>query len=120
MGISGGGVLPLVLTNVSLSGDQKTVTISGPFNFTPGINYLLSVSNVVDQAATPNLLSPNPTIAPFTLSAPLGTIYSFNSGIPSGVKLFGNAQIETSPDPTIGGYVALTDADENENAARYY
>ncbi len=117
VGITGGGVLPLALTNVTLSADQKTVTISGPFNFAPGTNYFLTVANVVDQAATPNVLSPNPTIAPFTLSAPLGTTYNFNSGIPSGVKLFGTAQIETSPDPTIGGCVALTDADENENGA---
>jgi hypothetical protein len=115
--IAGSGTLPLALTNATLSADQQTVTFIGPFNFALGTNYLLTVSNVVDQAATPNLLSPNPTVAPFTLSAPLGTTYNFNSGIPSGVKLFGNAQIETSPDPTIGGYVALTDAAENENGA---
>jgi hypothetical protein len=115
--VSGGGTLPLVLTNAALSTDQQTVTFIGPFSFTLGTNYLLTVSNVVDQAATPNPLSPNPTLAPFTLSAPLGTTYNFNSGIPPGVELFGNAQIETSPDPTIGGYVALTDAAENENGA---
>jgi len=115
--ITGGGSFPVTVTNVSLSADQQTVTFIGTFNFGVGTNYTLTVSNVKDQATTPNTLSPNPTAAPFTLSAPLGTTYNFNSGLPSGVRIFGNASIETSPNPSIGGYVALTDAAVNENGA---
>ena len=115
--LTAGGSYLFTVTNVSLSADQQTVTFSGPFNFGPGTNYTLTVANIKDQASTPNLLSPNPTIASFTLSAPLGTTYNFNSGVPSGVALYGNASIETSPDPSIGNYVALTDAALNENGA---
>ena len=115
--LSGGGSFPITVTNISLSTDQQTVTLLGLFNFSAGTNYTLTVQNVEDQASTPNILSPNPTIAPFTLSAPLGTSYNFNSGLPPNVDLYGNASIETSPDPSIGGYIALTDAAENENGA---
>jgi hypothetical protein len=113
--VTGHGSFPLSITNVSFSADQQTVTFSGPFNFGVGTNYTLIVQNVKDQATTPNLISPNPNSDPFTLSAPLGTTYNFNSGVPSGVTLYGNASIETSS--TVGGYVALTDAGENENGA---
>ena len=115
--VTGGGLFPFTVTNASLSADQQTVTFTGTFNFGVGTNYTLTVSNVRDQASTPNLLNPNPTSAPFILSAPLGTTYNFNSGVPSGVRLFGNAAIETSPDPSIGNYIALTDAALNENGA---
>jgi hypothetical protein len=115
--ITGGASYPISVTNISISADQQTVTLLGPFNFESGTNYTLTVQNVKDQSSTPNFLSPNPTIAPFTLSAPLGITYNFNSGIPAGVKLSGNASIETSPDPSIGNYVALTDAARNENGA---
>ncbi len=115
--LTGGGSFPFLVTNASLSADQQTVTLLGAFNFGLGTNYSLVVQNVKDQASTPNSLSPNPTTAPFTLSAPLGTTYNFNAGIPTGVALYGNASIETSSDPNIGGYVALTDATENENGA---
>ena len=112
--LSSGGSFPINVTGVTLSADQQTVTLTGPFNFGTGTNYSLTVQNVKDQASTPNILSPNPTIAPFTLSAPLGTTYNFNDGLPSGVTLYGNASIETGI-PSIGNYVALTDAAENEN-----
>ncbi len=115
--LSGGGTFPITVTNISLSSDQQTVTLLGLFNFGAGTNYTLTIKNVEDQASTPNTLSPNPTISPFTLSAPLGTTYNFNSGLPPGVYLYGNASIETSPNPSIGGYVALTDAAENKNGA---
>jgi hypothetical protein len=116
--IAGGEVFPIALTNATISSDQQTVTFSGPFNFGTGTNYILTAQNVTDQAATPNVLSPNPTTSPFTLSAPLGTTYNFNSGLPPNVRIFGNASVETSPDPSIGGnYIALTDAAENENGA---
>lgn len=115
--LTGGGAFPLTVTNISLSPDQQTVTLLGTFNFGAGTNYTLTVQNVEDQASTPNILSPNPTVAPFTLSAPLGTTYNFNSGLPPNVYLYGNASIETSPNPSIGGYIALTDAAENENGA---
>ena len=115
--LTGGGAFPISVANISLSSDQQTVTLLGLFNFGVGTNYSLTVQNVKDQASTPNLLSPNPTVAPFTLSAPLGTTYDFNSGLPAGVTLYGSASIETSSDPQIGGYVALTDAAENENGA---
>ena len=115
--LTGGGTLPFSPTNLSLSADQQTVTLLGSFNFGVGTNYSLTVQNVKDQASVPNVLNPNPTVAPFTLSAPLGTTYNFNSGLPSGVNLYGTASIETSPNPQIGGYIALTDAAENENGA---
>ena len=116
--VTGGGAFPITVSKVSQSADQQTVTFSGPFNFGAGTNYTLTVANIKDQASTPNRLSPNPTTAPFTLSAPLGTTYNFNSGLPAGVLLYGNASIETySPDPSIGNYVALTDAALNEKGA---
>jgi len=115
--VAGGGVLSLNITKASLSADQQTVTFAGPFTFGVGTNYLLNVKNVQDQASAPNLLRPNPTISAFTLSAPLGTTYNFGSGLPPGVSLYGNASVETSPDPMIGGYLALTDAAEKENGA---
>ncbi len=115
--LTGGGAFPITVTSISLSSDQQTVTLLGTFNFGVGTNYSLTVQNVKDQASTPNILSPNPTVAPFTLSAPLGTTYNFNSGLPPNVDLYGNAAIETSANPAIGGYIALTDAAENENGA---
>jgi hypothetical protein len=117
VGLTGGGAYSITITNVNLSTDQQTVTFSGPFHFGAGTNYTLTVTKIQDQASTPNLLSPNPTSASFTLSAPLGTTYNFNSGVPSGVTLYGNASIETSPDQSIGNYLALTDAALNENGA---
>jgi len=111
------GPFPITVTNISLSSDQQTVTLLGTFNFGAGTNYALTIQNIQDQSRTPNILSPNPTIAPFTLSAPLGTFYNFNDGLPPNVDLYGNASIETSPNPNIGGYITLTDAAENENGA---
>jgi len=63
--IVGGSILPI--TNIAQSVDQETVNLEGPFSFVLGTNYLLTVSNIVDQDAAPNNLSPNPSTVPFVL-----------------------------------------------------
>jgi hypothetical protein len=116
--VVGGG--KLTVTNISLSVDQKTVTLTGAFNFGLGTTYLLTVQNVVDQDSTPNTLSPNPSIVPFVLSAPAGVTYNFNAGPPPGINFYGNAYIETNSTvdaPSGSSFLALTDAVGNQNGA---
>jgi len=116
--VIGGGLL--AIGSATLSPDQQTVNLSGAFNFVLGTNYLLTVQNVVDQDATPNTLSPNPSTVPFVLSAPLGTTYNFDSGPPSGISFYGNANIETNASvnpPSGSSFLALTDAAEHQNGA---
>jgi len=106
----------LTITNASLSSDQLTVFLYGDFNFQTGSNYLLRVQNVQDQASTGNTLSPNPSTVPFTLSAPLGTSYSFDSGLPSNIRVFGNAGVENVlAAPSGSSVLRLTDATRNQN-----
>jgi hypothetical protein len=110
----------LTITNATLSADQTTVFLSGSFNFSASISYLLSIQNVKDQTAVGNLLVPNPSTVGFTLTAPLGNTYNFESGLPSGFRLFGNASIETNAivsAPSGSSYLALTDAARNQNGA---
>jgi len=111
--LSGGA---LTITNITLSSDQLTVFLSGNFNFQAGTNYLLRVQNIKDQASTGNTLSPNPSTAPFTLSAPLGSTYSFESGLPSNFQVFGNAGVTNNISaPSGSGILRLTDALRNQS-----
>ncbi len=110
----------LVITNATLSADQLTVYLAGNFNFSTASNYLLTVRNVKDQTVVGNLLSPNPSTVAFTLTAPLGTTYHFDNGLPSDIRLFGNARLETNSSvypPSGGSYLALTDATRSQNGA---
>jgi Concanavalin A-like lectin/glucanases superfamily/PA14 domain len=118
--IAGGGTVSLAGSTASLSTDQQTVTFTGAFNFELGTNYVLTVSNIHDQDQTPNTLFPNPTIAPFTLSAPLGATYTFDLGLPSGTSLHGSASIETNSSenpPSGSSFLALTDAATTETGS---
>ena len=116
--VVGGRVL--TITNITLSADQETVNLTGPFDFALGTSYLLTVSNIVDQDAAPNTLSPNPSTVPFVLSAPSGVTYNFDSGPPAGINLYGNAYIETNSSvnsPSGSSFLALTDAAQNQSGA---
>jgi hypothetical protein len=115
VGIVGGGLL----TNftAAISADNQTVALHGAFNFALGANYLLTVANILDQASTPNTLSPNPSTSPFVFSAPLGNTYHFDSGPPADFKYFGNAYVTNNPSANGGGLLSLTDAQPNENGA---
>jgi hypothetical protein len=110
----------LSITTATLSADQQTVIFTGVFNFGLGTNYLLTARDVVDQAAAPNTLTPNPSVVPFVLSAPLGITYDFDSGNPTGISFYGSAYIETNSSinpPSGSSFLALTDAAEHENGA---
>ena len=112
--------VPLSIATATLSADQQTVVFTGVFNFGLGSNYLLTVQNVVDQAATPNTLTPNPSVVPFVLSAPLGITYNFDTGTPTSITLYGSAYIETNSaiiPPSGSSFLALTDAAEKQNGA---
>jgi len=118
--ITGGGALSLAGATVSLSSDQQTVTFTGALNFGIGTNYVLTVSNIKDQDQTPNTLYPNPTVAPFTLSAPSGVTYDFDTGNPAGVSIYGRAYVETNSavnPPSGGSFLALTDAVGSQSGA---
>ena len=81
--------------SASLSADGRTVTLATD-SLILDQEYTLTVSNVIDRAATPNLIAPNPTIvffraSPFTIAdigspATLGTLggasggYDFTAG----------------------------------------
>ena len=113
----------LTITNATLSADQLTVFLSGQFNFSAASSYLLRVQNVKDQTIAGNVISPNPSSVSFTLTAPLGTIYNFDSGLPSDVRLFGNAVIETNASvgaPSGSSYLSLTDAARTKNGAALF
>jgi hypothetical protein len=110
----------LTITNATLSADQTTVYLYGLFNFSASSNYVLRVQNVKDQTTAGNTLSPNPSTVSFTLTAPLGTTYNFDSGVPSGFNFYGNAQIETNSSvspPSGSSYLSLNDSTRNQNGA---
>jgi Concanavalin A-like lectin/glucanases superfamily/PA14 domain len=113
--VSGGAVLPV--QSVTLLPDDKTVELAGVFGFRAGVDYLVTVQGIRDQAVTPNTLSPGPTSVPFVFSAPTGTTYSFNAGRPSGFSFFGNADVVASGSHDGSGYLRLTDATRNQNGA---
>ncbi len=118
--VFGGG---LIITNATLSVDQLTVFLAGQFNFSTASNYVLSVRNVKDQTIAGNVISPNPSFVSFTLTAPLGTTYNFDSGLPSDIRLFGNAVIETNASvgaPSGSSYLSLTDAARTQNGAALF
>ena len=113
----------LTITNATLSSDQLTVFLGGQFNFSAANNYVLSVRNVKDQTIAGNVISPNPSFVSFTLTAPLGTTYNFDSGLPSDVRLYGNAVIETNASvgaPSGSSYLSLTDATRTQNGAALF
>ena len=111
------GGAALVPQSATVLPDEKTVQISGPFNFQTGVNYIVTVYAILDQAVTPNVLAPNPTVVPFILGASTGTTYTFNSGIPSGVRLFGDAAVAANGSDDGSGYLSLTDARQSKNGA---
>jgi hypothetical protein len=84
---------------------------------------VLSVRSVKDQTIAGNVISPNPSYVSFTLTGPLGTTYNFDSGLPSDVRLFGNAVIETNASvgvPSGSSYLSLTDATRTQNGAALF
>ncbi len=110
----------LSIATATLSTDQQTVVFTGAFNFGLGTNYLVTAQNIVDQAATPNTLTPNPSVVPFVLSAPQGSTYNFDTGNPTGINFYGSAYIETNSSiiaPSGSSFLALTDAAENQSGA---
>jgi hypothetical protein len=118
--LAGGG---LTITNVILSADQTTVFLTGAFNFSTASNYLITIKNVKDQTTVGNLLSPNPSTVAFTLTAPLGTTYNFESGKPADLTLAGNAVIATNGSvqaPSGSSYLDLTKATASRNGAALF
>jgi Concanavalin A-like lectin/glucanases superfamily/PA14 domain len=111
------GGATLAAQSATLLADEKTVQLSGPFNFQALGNYIVTVANVRDLAVTPNVLSPNPTDVPFTLSAPSGVTYTFNAGRPSGISFYGTADVATSGSYDNSGYLTITDAKQSKNGA---
>ena len=111
----GGPVIPV--TSIQVLGDERTVQLSVSQPFAPGSQYLAIVQNVCDQASQPNVLSPNPTQVPFTLSAASGVTYTFNSGRPAGFAFYGNADISPAGSYDSSGYLTLTEAKQSKNSA---
>ncbi|HEV2692690.1 MAG TPA: LamG-like jellyroll fold domain-containing protein [Verrucomicrobiae bacterium] len=107
----------LTITNAKLLGGDSTVQLLGNFGFLVGSNYTLTVSGITDLALPPNTLSPNPTNVAFSFSAPAGTVYSFNSGLPSGVEVFGTTYATNAGSYDGTGFLDLTDAGTNQNGA---
>lgn len=98
------------ISSAVLLADQKSVQLSGSFGFLLGSNYVLTVSNILDTAASPNLLSPNPSVVPFSYVPSTGLAYDFNSTSTNGFNLFGAAALRSSGSHDGSGYVKLTNA----------
>jgi hypothetical protein len=107
----------ITITNAILLGGDSTVQLLGNFGFLVNSNYTLTVANVSDQSVPANVLSPNPTNLAFAFSAPTGTTFTFNGGLPSGVEVFGAAYSTNSGGAGGNGFVDLTDGVTNENGA---
>ena len=103
--------------SLALLADERTVQIAVTTSFQAGVNYLVDISGVQDQAVQPNAVSPSPTQVPFTLSASSGATYTFNSGRPSGFAFYGDADVTTAGGYDNSGYLTLTDARQSKNGA---
>ena len=111
----GGPTIPI--KSIQVLGDERTVQLSVSQPFASGGQYLVVVQNIRDQAFLPNVISPNPTQVPFTLSAASGTTYTFDSGNPSGFAFYGNAYVSPAGSYDSSGYLVLTDAKQSQNGA---
>lgn len=105
------------ITNATLLGGDNAVQLAGNFGFLVNSNYTLTVSSIADQSTPANYLTPSPTNVVFAFSAPAGTTYSFNSGLPSGVQIYGSTYVTNSGSYDGSGYIDLTDATTNKNGA---
>ncbi len=56
------------IQSAKLLSDEKTVQLSGVFNFVLNAEYQLTVQNVDDQAVLPNRLLPNPSVISFSFT----------------------------------------------------
>ena len=110
-----GTIIPV--TNAILLGGDSAVQLSGNFGFLLNSNYTLTVSNITDLSLPANLLVTNPTVIAFSFSAPVGTTYSFNSGLPAGVQIYGASAVTNSGSYDGSGFADLTDATTNEIGA---
>jgi hypothetical protein len=107
----------ITITNATLLGGDSTVQLLGSFGFLVNSNYTLTVANVTDQSVPANMLSPNPTNLAFAFSAPTGTTFTFNGGLPVGVEIFGTSYSTNSGGFNGSGFIDLTDGITNENGA---
>jgi hypothetical protein len=107
----------ITITNASLLAGDSTVQLAGKFGFLGNSNYTLTVSGITDQSIPAGTLTPNPTNVAFAFSAPTGTTYNFNAGLPEGVEIFGSAYLTNFESADGNNYVDLTDATTNENGA---
>lgn len=110
---SGGSQIPIV--NSLLLGGDRTVWLTGNFGFLAGANYILTVSNITDQALPPNPLTSNGTNVSFSFTAPAGTFYSFDAGQPDYLQVYGNAAAVAGGSYDGSGYLRLTDAATSKN-----
>lgn len=111
----GGANIPI--QTIRVLGDERTVQINVSQPFSASGQYLVTIQNVQDQALQPNVLSPNRTEVPFTLSPSSGTTYTFNSGRPSGFAFYGDAGVSSTGSYDNSGYLTLTDAKQSKNGA---
>ena len=111
--LSGGAQIP-ILNALRLAG-ERTVWLTGNFGLQAGASYILTVSNITDLALPPNGPVANPTNVLFTFGAPSGDFYSFDSGLPDDVQVYGNSGVIGSGSYNGSGYLRLTDAATSKN-----
>ncbi len=85
------------ITTAVLLADQSSVQLAGSFNFQLGTQYELTIRDVLDQAAQPSRLTPNPTVVTFAFAAPAGQPYNIGPvGIVPGHDLTNLTGLENS------------------------
>ncbi|HTD67186.1 MAG TPA: LamG-like jellyroll fold domain-containing protein, partial [Candidatus Limnocylindria bacterium] len=106
--------LVIPIASASLLGGDRTVLLSGNFNFLVGSNYVLTVGNVTDQVSPPGALTPNPTNVAFTFAVPGAASYNFNDGSPGDLQFYGSAAVTSNGSYDGSGYLRLTDATNSQ------
>jgi hypothetical protein len=99
---------------VATNGERSVVLLQTTPAFVHGQTYTLRVTAVQDDDS--NVILPNPTDINFTHAA--GTYcYDFNSGLPAGNTVYGNARVDSSGGIYNSGALKVTDAALSQSGA---
>jgi hypothetical protein len=115
--ILGGGITitgAVFNTVVATNGERSVVLLQTTPAFVGGQTYTVRITGVQDDGG--NTIIPNPTEVSFTHG--VGSVcYDFNSGLPAGTTIYGNARIDPSGGVKNSGVLRATDAALSQSGA---
>lgn len=110
----------LEVTSAELLENGFGVQLGGDFNFQLESTHTIEVADVIDRAASPNTIAPNPSSGNITFVGGQGVTYDLNNGLPDNLQIYGNAEVRDSGSHDGSGFLSVNDGAEAQLGAALF